>query len=116
MPWTIHSPISITDIVMPDTTRTIPVTITTPGLEMPLDPSLKVSSIETVDIIVQAIPLEGGIPATNLTTLVIDSVVELDVKITSGANVISTEDILSETIQITLSDCIQDFSTSERQL
>ena len=94
--WTIHTPISITDIVMPDTTRTIPVTITTPGLEMPLDPSLKVSSIETVDIIVQAIPLEGGVPATNQTTLVIDSVVELDVKITSGANVISTEDILSE--------------------
>ena len=28
----------------------------------------------------------------------------------------TTEDILSETIQITLSDCIQDFSTSERQL
>ena len=28
----------------------------------------------------------------------------------------TTEDILSETIQITLSDCIQDFITSERQL
>ena len=94
--WTIQTPIGITDIVMPDTTRTIPVTITTPSLEMPLDPSLKVSSIETVDIIVQAIPLEGGVPATNQTTLVIDSVVELDVKITSGANIISTEDILSE--------------------
>ena len=28
----------------------------------------------------------------------------------------TTKDILSETIQMTLSDCIQDFSTSERQL
>tara|TARA_B100000131_G_scaffold309582_1_gene340265 strand:- start:681 stop:5891 length:5211 start_codon:yes stop_codon:yes gene_type:complete len=94
--WTIHSPISITDVVMPNTTRTIPVTISTPKVEMPLNPSWKVSSIETVDLIVQAIPLEGGVPATNQTTLVIDSIVELDVKITSGANTVSVDDILSD--------------------
>ncbi len=93
--WTIHSPTSITDVVMPNTTRTITVTITTPEIEMPLDPSWKVSSIEQVDIIVQAIPLEGGVPATNQTSLVIDSVVELDVRITGGANQVSVDDVIS---------------------
>ena len=93
--WTIESPISITDVVMPNETRTIPVTITTPALEMPLNPSWKVSSIEQVNLMIQAIPLDGGIPATNQTTLMIDSVVELDVQITGGANDVTVDDIIS---------------------
>tara|TARA_B100000131_G_scaffold123214_1_gene120371 strand:- start:35009 stop:40135 length:5127 start_codon:yes stop_codon:yes gene_type:complete len=93
--WTIHSPITITDVVMPNETRAIPVTITTPELEMPLNPSWKVSSIEQVELVVQAIPLDGGIPSTNQTTLVIDSVVELDVQITGGANDVSVADVIS---------------------
>ena len=49
---------------------------------MPLNPSWKVSSIERVDLMIQAIPLQGGVPAVNQTTLMIDSVVELDISIT----------------------------------
>ncbi len=93
--WTIHSPTSTTDVVMPNTTRTITVTITTPDIEMPLNPAWKVSSIEQVDILVQAIPLEGGVPATIQTTLVIDSVVELDVRVTGGANPVNVDDVIS---------------------
>lgn len=93
--WTIYSPTTITDVVMPNETRTIPVTITTPHVQMPLNPSWKISSIEQVDIAIQAIPLEGGIPAVNQTTLVIDGIVELDVKVTGGSAVISAEDVES---------------------
>jgi len=58
--WIIHSPVTMTDVLLSNETRTIPVTITTPGLQMPLNPSWKVSSIEEVDLIIQAISLEGG--------------------------------------------------------
>ncbi len=92
--WTIHSPVTITDVLLPNETRAIPVTITTPELEMPLNPSWKVSSIEQVDLIVQAIPMEGGVPATNQTTILVDSIVELDIIVTGGANDITINDII----------------------
>ena len=93
--WNIHSPVTITDVLLPNETRAIPVTISTPHLEMPLNPSWKVSSIEQVDLIVQAMPMEGGVPATNQTTLMIDSIVELDITVTGGANDITVEDIIA---------------------
>jgi len=93
--WNIHSPVTITDVLLPNETRSIPVTISTPHLEMPLNPSWKVSSIEQVDIIVQAIPMEGGVPSTNQTTLLIDSIVELDISVTGGANDITVDDIIA---------------------
>jgi len=91
--WNIHSPVTITDVLLPNETRAIPVTISTPQLEMPLDPSWKVSSIERVDLIIQAIPMEGGVPSTNQTTLLIDSIVELDISVTGGASDITVDDI-----------------------
>ena len=93
--WNIHSPVTITDVLLPNETRAIPVTISTPHLEMPLNPSWKVSSIEQVDLIVQAIPMEGGVPSTNQTTLLIDSIVELDISVTGGANDITVDDIIA---------------------
>ena len=92
--WNIHSPVTITDVLLPNETRTIPVTISTPHLEMPINPSWKVSSIEQVDLIVQAIPMEGGVPSTNQTTLLIDSIVELEIIVTGGANDITVNDII----------------------
>ena len=92
--WTIDSPVTVTDVLLPNETRTLPVTITTPELEMPLNPSWKVSSIERVDLIVQAIPLQGGVPAVNQTTLMIDSIVELDISVTGALNDISVNDIM----------------------
>ena len=92
--WIIDSPVTITDVLLPNETRTLPVTITTPELEMPLNPSWKVSSIERVDLMIQAIPLQGGVPAVNQTTLMIDSVVELDISITSEIDDISVNDIM----------------------
>ena len=92
--WTIDSPVTITDVLLPNETRTLPVTITTPELVMPLNPSWKVSSIERVDLIVQAIPLQGGVPAVNQTTLMIDSIVELDISVTGALNDISVDDIM----------------------
>jgi uncharacterized membrane protein len=92
--WTIHSPVTITDVLLPNETRAIPVTITTPELEMPLNPSWKVSSIEQVILIVQAIPMEGGVPSTNQTTILVDSIVELDIILTGGANDITVNDII----------------------
>ena len=93
--WNIHSPVTITDVLLPNETRAIPVTISTPHLEMPLNPSWKVSSIEQVDLIVQAIPMEGGVPSTNQTTLLIDSIVELEISVTGGANDITVDDIIA---------------------
>ena len=93
--WNIDSPVTITDVLLPNETRAIPVTITTPKLQMPLNPSWKVSSIEQVDLIIQAIPMEGGVPATNQTTLLIDSIVELDITLTGGANDITVDDIIA---------------------
>ncbi len=92
--WIIDSPVTITDVLLPNETRTLPVTITTPELEMPLNPSWKVSSIERVDLMIQAIPLQGGVPAVNQTTLVIDSVVELDISMTGEISDISVNDIM----------------------
>jgi len=92
--WNIHSPVTITDVLLPNETRAIPVTISTPHLEMPLNPSWKVSSIEQVDLIIQAIPMEGGVPSTNQTTLLIDSIVELEISVTGGANDITVNDII----------------------
>ncbi len=92
--WIIDSPVTITDVLLPNETRTLPVTITTPELEMPLNPSWKVSSIERVDLMVQAIPLQGGVPAVNQTTLMIDSIVELDISVTSEIDDISVNDII----------------------
>tara|TARA_B100000700_G_scaffold191967_1_gene211429 strand:+ start:93 stop:5147 length:5055 start_codon:yes stop_codon:yes gene_type:complete len=92
--WNIHSPVTITDVLLPNETRAIPVTISTPHLEMPLNPSWKVSSIEQVDLIIQAIPMEGGVPSTNQTTLLIDSIVELEITVTGGANDITVNDII----------------------
>ena len=92
--WIIDSPVTITDVMLPNETRTLPVTITTPELEMPLNPSWKVSSIERVDLMVQAIPLLGGVPAVNQTTLLIDSIVELDISVTSEIDDITVNDII----------------------
>lgn len=92
--WIIDSPVTITDVMLPNETRTLPVTITTPELEMPLNPSWKVSSIERVDLMVQAIPLQGGVPAINQTTLLIDSIVELDISVTSEIDDITVNDII----------------------
>ncbi|MDP6986088.1 MAG: hypothetical protein QGH38_02580 [Candidatus Thalassarchaeaceae archaeon] len=93
--WNIFSPVTITDVVMPGEERTIPVTIITPEIEMPLDPSWKVWADLQINLAIQAIPLEGGVPATNQTTLIIDKYVEIDVSIIGGANDIGVDDFLS---------------------
>jgi len=93
--WNIFSAVTITDVVMPGQERTIPVTIITPEIEMPLDPSWKVSADLQINLAIQAIPLEGGVPATNQTTLIIDKYVEIDVSIIGGANDIGVDDFLS---------------------
>jgi hypothetical protein len=93
--WQIHSPVTITDVVMPGELRTIPVTIITPSIVMPLDPAWKIAAELQINLAIQAIPLEGGIPTTNQTTLIIDKVVEIDVQVTGGASDISVSDFLS---------------------
>ena len=93
--WHIISAISITDVVMPGEQRTIPVTIITPEIEMPLDPSWKVSADLQINLAIQAIPMEGGIPATNQTTIIIDKYVEIDVSIIGGNHDIEVDDFLS---------------------
>ena len=93
--WTISSPVTITDVVMPDDTRTIPVTIHTPSLAMPLDPNWKVSANQQIQIGIQAIPLEGGLISSNLTTIIVDPVVELSVEMVGELEDISVEDFLS---------------------
>jgi len=93
--WQIYSPVSITDVVMPGELRTIPVTIITPSIVMPLDPAWKIAAELQINLAIQAIPLEGGIPVTNQTTLIIDKVVEIDVEVIGGAGDISVSDFLS---------------------
>ena len=92
--WIIDSPVTVTDVLLPNETRTLPVTITTPELEMPINPAYKVSSTEEVDLMIQAIPLQGGVPAVNQTTIVIDSIVELEISLTGEINDISVNDIM----------------------
>jgi uncharacterized membrane protein len=96
--WNIHSPVTITDVLMPDETRAIPVTISTPHLVMPLNPAWKVSSIEEVDLIVQAIPMEGGVPSWNQTTLMIDGIVKLEISVIGGNNDITADEIIGGNI------------------
>ena len=96
--WNIHSPVTLTDVLMPGETRAIPVTISTPHLEMPLNPAWKVSSTEQVDLIVQAIPMEGGVPSWNQTTLLIDGVVNLEISVVGAPNDITVDDIIGGNI------------------
>jgi len=96
--WNIHSPVTLTDVLMPDETRAIPVTISTPRLEMPLNPAWKVSSVEQVDLIVQAIPMEAGVPSWNQTTLLIDGVVNLEISEVGVSNDITVDDIIGGNI------------------
>lgn len=93
--WVISAPVTITDVLMPGDTRTIPVTIHTPSLEMPLDPNWKVNANQQVQIGIQAIPLEGGLTASNLTTIIVDPVVELSITMIGEVDDISIEDFLS---------------------
>jgi uncharacterized membrane protein len=61
---------------------------------MPLNPAWKVSSTEQVDLIVQAIPMEGGVPSWNQTTLLIDGVVNLEISVVGAPNDITVDDII----------------------
>jgi len=93
--WVISSPVTITDVVMPGDTRTIPVTIHTPSVVMPLDPNWKVNANQQVQLGIQAIPLEGGLTASILTTIIVNPVVELSIEMVEEVEDISVEDFLS---------------------
>lgn len=92
--WTIDSPVTMTDIISPNGTRTIPVTITTPRLQMPLDAAWKISADLQVELGIQAIPVEGGLPSTNSTTLIISPMVEIAVEITDAPADVTADEIL----------------------
>lgn len=92
--WEIDSPVTRTDLILPNETRTIPVTISTPTLKMPLDPSWKISADTQVQLGIQAIPLEGGLPATNTTTIIVSPMVEIEVEITGEPDDVQVEEFL----------------------
>ena len=93
--WTIHSPVTLTDVLMANETRTIPVTITTPSLQMPVNPAWNIEAGLQVQIGIQAIPVEGGLPSSNLTTLVIDGMVEMDLEILGQPQDVSVDELLA---------------------
>ena len=95
--WTIDSPVTMTDIVSPNETRIIPVTITTPRMKMPLDPAWKIGADLQIELGIQAIPVEGGLPSTNTTTLIISPMVEIAIEITGAPANVTAEQILSGT-------------------
>ena len=96
--WVIYSPITTTDVLMPNETRTIPVTITTPELRMPIDPAWKVGADLQVQLGIQAIPLDGGLPSANLTTLILDRVVELEIEVTGSPANVSADEFIAGSV------------------
>ena len=61
---------------------------------MPLDPSWKISADTQVQLGIQAIPLEGGLPATNTTTIIVSPMVEIEVEITGEPDDVQAEQFL----------------------
>ena len=107
--WEINSPVKRTDLIMPNETRTIPVTISTPTLKMPLDPTWKISADTQVQLGIQAIPLEGGLPATNTTTIIVSPMVEIEVEITGEPEDVQVEQFLDGTKGFSNTDRYVDF-------
>jgi hypothetical protein len=92
--WTIDSPVTMTDLVSPNETRTIPITITTPRMQMPMDAAWKIGADLQIEFRIQAIPVEGGLPSTNTTTLIVSPMVEITVEISGEPENVTTEQIL----------------------
>ena len=92
--WQIDSPVTLTDVLMANDTRTIPVTVTTPSLQMPLNPAWNIEAGLQIQIGIQAIPIEGGLPSTALTTLIIDGMVEMDLEIVGQPQDVTVEEFL----------------------
>ena len=93
--WTIDSPVTLTDVMMANDTRTIPVTITTPPLQMPLNPAWNIDAGLQIQIGIQAVPIEGGLPSSALTTLIIDGKVEMDLEIIGQPQDVTVDEFLS---------------------
>jgi len=93
--WTIHSPVTLTDVMIANETRTIPVTITTPTLQMPLNPAWNIEAGLQIQIGIQAIPVEGGLPSSNLTMIIVDGMVEMDLEILGQPRDVSVDELLS---------------------
>ena len=76
--WTIISPVTITNILLPGENITIPVTFILPDMEIPLQSSLKINADLELTFRVQAIPLSGGLDVIATTSIHVLPKVEID--------------------------------------
>ena len=76
--WTIISPVTVTNILLPGENITIPVTFILPDMEIPLQSSLKINADLELTFRVQAIPLSGGLDVIATTSIHVLPKVEID--------------------------------------
>ncbi|MFL2957730.1 MAG: hypothetical protein ACJZ4Z_02945 [Candidatus Thalassarchaeaceae archaeon] len=76
--WTIISPVTITNILLPGENITIPVTFILPDMEIPLQSALKINADLELTFRVQAIPLSGGLDVIATTSIHVLPKVEID--------------------------------------
>jgi len=76
--WTIISPVTVTNILLPGENITIPVTFILPDMEIPLQSSLRINADLELTFRVQAIPLSGGLDVIATTSIHVLPKVEID--------------------------------------
>lgn len=77
--WQIYSPVELTNLILPGENITIPVTITLPELEMPLQSSWKIDAGLQLQLRIQAIPTAGGIDVVASTYITVLPAVMIDI-------------------------------------
>ncbi len=82
--WIIDSPIELTNLLMPGENITIPVTVTLPELDMPIQSSWKIDADLLLHLRVQATPLSGGLDIISTTYITVLPVVIIDMEPTDA--------------------------------
>lgn len=76
--WTIISPVTITNILLPGENITLPVTFILPDMEIPLQSVWKINADLELTFRVQAIPLSGGLDIIATTSIHVMPKVEIE--------------------------------------
>lgn len=79
--WSINSPVTLTNILLPGENITIPVTFTLPDMEIPLQSIWKINADLMLTFRIQAIPLSGGLDVIATTSIHVLPKVEVDFEI-----------------------------------
>jgi len=82
--WTIISPVTTTNILLPGENITIPVTFILPDMEIPIQSIWKINADLMLTFRLQAIPLSGGLDVIASTSIHVLPKVEVDFELVEG--------------------------------